>query len=368
MGGEVAWVARGRRRAYTSTMSRRAVLLSNLGSPDSCRVADVRRYLDEFLMDARVLDVPWPVRRFIVSAFILPKRPAASAEAYESIWWDDGSPLIVISRRLTEAVRERLEPSGVPVELSMRYGNPSIEEGAMRLGERCGGDLEEILFVPLYPHYAMSTVETAVAQARRVLRKRLPGVRLEVLPPFYDHPRYIEALVESARGYIDSRWDHLLFSYHGLPERHLRKTDPTGKHCLRSADCCTTPSPAHATCYRAQVLRTTAAFVARAGIPDDKYSVAFQSRLGRDPWLTPFADARIENLAREGVKRLLVICPAFVSDCLETLEEIGIRARESFLAAGGEELRLIPCLNDHPMWVETLADWCRAGDLAAQSR
>lgn len=340
-------------------MSRRAVLLSNLGSPDSYAVGDVRRYLDEFLMDARVLDVPWPIRRMIVSWFILPKRPAGSAEAYESIWWDEGSPLVVISERVTGEVRRRLD---VPVELSMRYGSPSIADGVDRIRAACGDALEEILFVPLYPHYAMSTVETAVVRAREVLAARAPGVRLSVLPPFYDHPSYIAALVESARGYLESDYDHLLFSYHGLPERHLRKTDPTGRHCLRVSDCCNTPSPAHATCYRAQVFRTTEAFVEKAGIPREKYSVAFQSRLGRDPWLTPFADAEIERLAREGVRRLLVICPAFVSDCLETLEEIGIRGRESFVAAGGEDLTLIPCLNDHPRWIETLSVWCRDGE------
>jgi ferrochelatase len=349
-------------------MPRRAVLLSNLGSPDSYAVADVRRYLDEFLMDARVLDVPYLVRRLIVSAFILPKRPAASAEAYESIWWDEGSPLVVLSRRVCDAVGERLD---VPVELSMRYGRPSIAEGVDRLRERCGDELEEIFFVPLYPHYAMSTVETAVVRARQVMKKRAPGVRMEVLAPFYDHPGYIEALYESARGHLESQWDYLLFSYHGLPERHLRKTDPTGRHCLRVPDCCTTPSPAHATCYRAQAFATTAAFVERAGIPSERYSVAFQSRLGRDPWLTPFADAEIERLAREGVKRLLVMCPSFVSDCLETLEEIGIRGREVFLEAGGDDLTLVPCLNEHPLWIDTLSQWCRVGGLepgAVQSR
>jgi ferrochelatase len=321
-------------------------------------VSDVRAYLDEFLMDARVLDVSYPIRRFIVSAFILPKRPRESAEAYESIWWDDGSPLVVISRRVEEGVRALVD---VPVELCMRYGKPSIAEGVGRLLESCGDDLEEILFVPLYPHYAMSTVETAVVRAREVAGKLAPRVRLDILPPFYDQPDYIAALVDSAREYLASDYDHLLFSYHGLPERHLRKTDPTGQHCLRAGDCCDVPSPAHQTCYRAQVFRTTDAFVRSANIPPEKFSVAFQSRLGRDPWLTPFADAEIERLAHAGVKNLLVICPAFVSDCLETLEEIGIRGRDAFIAAGGEELRLIPCLNDNAQWIEILARWCREG-------
>jgi len=337
--------------------TKRAVLLSNLGSPASPNEDDVRRYLDEFLMDARVLDVPWALRRFIVSAFILPRRPAQSAHAYRSIWWDEGSPLIVLSTRVFEKVRARLD---VPVELSMRYGEPSIASAIERLLKE---GIEEILFVPLYPHYAMSTVETGVVRAREVLAKRAPHVRLSVLPPFYDHPRYIDALADSTREYLERGYDHLLFSYHGLPERHLRKTDPTGAHCLRRPDCCETPSPAHATCYRAQTFRTTAAFVGKMGIPKENYSVAFQSRLGRDPWLRPFADAEIERLGRAGVKRLLVMCPAFVSDCLETLEEIGMRGKETFEAAGGGELTLVPCLNENPKWIDALVDWCRAGEL-----
>lgn len=333
------------------------VVLSNLGSPDGASVPEVRRYLNEFLMDARVIDVPWPLRRLIVSAFVLPRRPRESAEAYRSIWWDDGSPLVVISRRITKAVQARLD---CPVELGMRYGNPSIEAAIANAARRNGAAVERVLFVPLYPHYAMSTVETAVVKARDALRKVLPGARLEVQPPFYDDPRYVEALVDSARPYIESEFDHLLFSYHGLPERHLRKTDPTGSHCLSSDTCCASPSGAFATCYRAQCLRTTQAFVERAGLPESKYSVSFQSRLGRDAWLSPATETELMRLAREGVARLRVICPAFVSDCLETLEEIGIRGRETFLAAGGEDFQMIPCLNENELWINLLVERCRA--------
>ncbi len=337
--------------------SRRVIVLSNLGSPDSTDVRDVRRYLDEFLMDGRVLDVPWLVRRLIVSLFILPRRPRESAEAYRSIWWDEGSPLVVISRRVTAAVQAGVD---VPVELGMRYGRPSIAEAIDRAIERAGGSVESVYFVALYPHYAMSTVETAVEKAREHLRRAHPDVRLDVHPPFFDHPAYVEALVESARPVLDRGFDHLLFSYHGLPERHLRKTDPTGSHCLRAANCCSMPSAAFATCYRAQCFRTTDEFAERAALPDDAYSVSFQSRLGRDKWLEPATSDELVRLAREGVRRLRVICPAFVSDCLETLEEIGIRGRETFLEAGGEDFELIPCLNDHPLWIRALTSWCRA--------
>lgn len=335
-----------------SSAPRRGILLVNLGSPDSTSVSDVRRYLHQFLMDPRVLDTPFLLRKFIVVCTILPKRPQATAEAYRKIWRDDGSPLIVISRRVQKLLRARID---APVALGMRYGNPSIELGLRELFESGGPPFDEILLAPLYPHYAMSSCETVVAEAREQLARMKRAVPMRILPPFYDHPLYIEALVESARESLKWDYDHLLFSYHGLPERHMRKADPTGTHCYSRPDCCFVDSPAHATCYRAQVYKTTAAFVKKAGIPEGKYSVTFQSRLGRDPWIKPYTDIEIENLARRGVKKLLVICPAFVSDCLETLEEIGMRGRDSFIAAGGAELRQIPCMNDHAKWIEALA-------------
>ncbi len=204
----------------------------------------------------------------------------------------------------------------------------------------------------------MATFETVVVEAERVLKKLKADVELIVPKPFYDDPDYIRALVESARPYLEHEYDYLLFSYHGTPKRHITKTDPTGNHCLKVDNCCQVASEAHATCYRHQVFRTTEEFVKAVGIPDEKYSVAFQSRLGVDSWLQPFTNQEVPRLAKEGVKKLLVICPAFVSDCLETLEEIGLRAKEDFLEAGGEEFQLIPCLNEHPLWVDALAKWC----------
>ncbi|MBD3297675.1 MAG: ferrochelatase [candidate division Zixibacteria bacterium] len=328
------------------------MLLVNLGSPDSPSVKDVRRYLNQFLMDGRVLDAPWLIRRLIVSLAILPFRPKQSAEAYESIWWDEGSPLVVISRRVQAALQERIAN---PMELAMTYGSPSIPHAVKALG--ANPEIQTINLLPLFPHYAMSTFETIVVAVQDAMKRFAPGKHLRVIKPFYDNEAYINALVDNTREYLQRDYDHLLFSYHGLPERHLRKTDPTGNHCLKSADCCQVDSPAHRTCYRAQVFRTTETFVRAAGIPDNQYSVTFQSRLGRDPWLQPFTDKTLEVLPERGVKKLLVMCPAFVSDCLETLEEIGIRGRETFMDAGGEEFELIPCLNEHPTWIETLAGW-----------
>jgi len=329
-------------------MKNRAVLLVNLGSPDSPSVADVRTYLGEFLMDGRVLDAPWPIRWSIVHLAILPKRPAQSAEAYEKIWTPEGSPLVATSRKISEALQEN---TGLRVELAMRYRNPSIESAVLKLSD---AGVEELLLIPLFPHYAMSSFETAVERVKQVLRELAPAIALTVVPPYYDHPEYIRALVGSASEYLKGDYDHLLFSFHGIPERHLRKADPTGSHCMISHDCCEKSSPALATCYRAQCLATARQFVKAAGIPDHNYSIGFQSRLGREPWLKPYTDIILEELGKKGVKKLLVICPSFVSDCLETLEEIGIRGRESFRHSGGGDLTLIPCLNEHPLWLNAL--------------
>jgi ferrochelatase len=333
-----------------------AVLLVNLGSPDSPSVPDVRRYLREFLMDERVLDSAFPIRWFVVNLMILPKRPKESAHAYQSVWTKEGSPLIVTSQHVQQLLQKELP---IPVELAMRYGNPSIAATLESTIAAHGESLREIFLVPLYPHYAMSSYETVVVKVREELARLAPRIALKVLPPFYEEPRYIEALVESARPYFEKPHDLLLFSFHGIPVRHLRKSDPTGEHCKADDTCCLVDSAATPTCYRAQCLRTVKAFVERAGLKPGKWAVSFQSRLGREPWMTPYTDFELERYGKQGVKRILVICPAFVSDCLETLEEIAMRGRDTFLEAGGEEFTLIPCLNEHPMWIKTLAEWCR---------
>lgn len=338
-------------------MDNRAVLLANLGSPDSPEIPAVRRYLNQFLMDPYVIQLPWLLRRLIVGLFVLPFRPKKSAEAYRSIWTDRGSPLIALSMDLLEALKGK---TGMPVGMAMRYGNPSIESELLKLAESPG--ITEILFIPLYPHHADSTVTTSVKEAERVIRTHGLQVRLNVFRPFYDRPDYIDALVASASGYLagGQAFDHILFSYHGLPELHITKADPTGAHCLKVAGCCKVPSPAHATCYRHQVYRTTELFVARAGLREDQYTVTFQSRLGRAKWLEPATEETLKALAGKGVKNVLVLCPAFITDCLETLEEIEIRGCEVFREAGGESLTLVPCLNAQPGWVGTLAGWVEA--------
>jgi ferrochelatase len=335
-------------------MTNRAVLLVNLGSPDNADAPSVRRYLNQFLMDRYVIQLPWLLRRTIVSLFVLPTRPKASAAAYKSVWMTEGSPLVVLSDRLKQAVQASIN---MPVSMAMRYGNPSIESELIALSQQSG--IDEILFLPLYPHYAESTVATSIEEAKRVIARHNLKISLKVLPPFYDNTDYIDALVLSAQPYLKQHYDHIVFSYHGLPESHITKLDTSGQHCLQQSDCCQQASEAHKTCYRHHVMRTTQLFVEKLGLEQDKYSIAFQSRLGRAKWLSPNTEDRLRELAQSNVKNVLVICPAFVTDCLETLEEIAIRGQEVFIEAGGEKLTLIPCLNDHPAWVDVLASWCK---------
>lgn len=332
-------------------MPKRAVLLLNLGSPDSTSVPDVKRYLREFLGDERVIDKPESdfLRRLLVNGIIIPSRAKNSAHAYSTIWTAEGSPLIVTSQLAQRGLQPR---TTAPVELAMNYGSPSIPDALRRL---VASDVDHLLLFPQYPHYAMSSWETVVAKVYREAATIAPQMKIECVQPFYGDADYIDALVESARPYLAQPHDHLLFSYHSIPQRHLTKADSSKAHCLVVPDCCNTCSPAHATCYRAQVTRTTQLFARRAGLAPDRWSMAFQSRLRGEPWLTPYTDFEYKRLATEGRKRLLVITPAFVTDCLETLEEIRVRGAEDFQAAGGTSFTHIPCLNDHPAYIDFLA-------------
>jgi len=301
-----------------------------------------------------VIDVPAPIRRLIVSGFILPTRPKRSAHAYAKIWdaagAGTGSPLLHYSEALRCALAAELE---LPCVLAMRYGKPSISSAVEQLSE---AGVDRILLVALYPHYADSTIGTTLDAVADAVGTRM---ELQSLEPFYADDGYIDAQAALIAEYLPPQWDHLLLSYHGLPERHLTKADPTGNHCLNSEDCCQVPSPAHATCYRHQVLTTSRLLAQQLELNESRYSVSFQSRLGRLPWLTPYTDITLEELPLRGVKNLVVACPAFVADNLETLEEIGIAGRETFLNAGGESFTLVPCLNTSERWVKALADLCR---------
>jgi len=334
--------------------SKKGIVLMNLGSPDSTKVPDVRKYLDEFLMDERVIDKPWLFRALLVKGIIVPFRAPKSAEAYEKIWTNEGSPLIVHTKHLQKALEARIDE---PVEIAMRYGNPTPGDAYEALLEK-QPDLNEVIVLPLYPHYAMSSYETGVEYMKEIYNKKKYPFKLSFIPPFYQEENYLHALAENIRPYLEQKHDHILFSYHGVPGRHIRKSDITGCHCLQSESCCEVDSPAHAFCYRHQVKTTTKLVTEKLRIPTDKYSISFQSRLGKG-WLEPFTDFRLAEMPKEGIKNLLILCPAFVSDCLETLEEIAMRGKEIFMLAGGESFTMIPCLNTHPLWVDAVVSYMR---------
>ena len=333
----------------------------NLGSPDSPTPKDVKPYLDEFLMDERVIDVPKWLRNVLVRGIILQTRPKKSAKAYAKIWWDEGSPLIIISERFAEKVQQQID---MPVALGMRYGTMSIQKALKQLEEK---GVDEVLLVPLYPHYAMSSYETVVVKTMEVQQKHFPNMHLTTMPAFYSNPEYIKVLAESiAEGLKDFEYDHVLFSYHGIPERHIRKSDPTKFHCKIDGSCCKVNSVAHHTCYRHQCYDTTELVKNYLNLPEEKVSTSFQSRLAGDPWLKPYTDFEFERLAKEGKTRLAVITPAFVSDCLETLEEIAMEGKEEFEEAGGEHYKHIPCLIDSDAWVSLMAKWITAWEAKAE--
>ncbi len=331
-----------------------AVLLVNLGSPDHPEEKAVGRYLREFLMDRYVIDVPYLLRYFLVNFIIVPRRAGNSATLYQKIWTAEGSPLIFNTENLARKVGHKLN---IPVIMAMRYGEPAIATAVQQLHNM---QITDLYVVPLYPQYAMSTTLTVNKEVTKQLARLLPGINLTTAPPFYRDEDYLRVLTGNIRSQLaKTSFDHLLFSYHGVPERHLRKTDPTGNHCLINQDCCQVASEAHAVCYKHQCLVTTERVAQALGLPAEQYSISFQSRLGKDPWIQPYTTDTLKKLAAGGVKKLAVVTPAFVSDCLETIEEIGEEAREDFLAAGGSEFYRITCLNDDDNWVDTLVNWSK---------
>jgi len=328
------------------------VLLVNLGTPRSAETADVRRYLREFLSDPRVLDIAAAPRWLLVNAVIAPFRAPRSAEAYRKIWTERGSPLLVNGQDLRDAVAAELG-AGFEVALGMRYAEPSLERAFDALSRL---DLSRIVVVPLFPQYASSSTGSALARVHELAAARWNVPALETSAEFFDEPGFIGALAELAAPRLRAfAPDHVLLSYHGLPERQIRKSDPTGRHCLASAGCCSAIGAANRRCYRAQCHATSRALGAALGLAEGSFSTSFQSRLGRTPWIQPFTDTVLPELAREGVKRLAVLCPSFVADCLETLEEIGIRGAEQWRSLGGEALELVPCANAHPAFARFLA-------------
>ncbi|MEP1490018.1 MAG: ferrochelatase [Algibacter sp.] len=331
---------------------KKGILLVNLGSPDSPTPKDVKKYLGEFLMDERVIDIPLLARTALVKGIILNTRPKQSAAAYKKIWWDEGSPLIVLSERLQNKIQQQVD---IPVSLAMRYGNLTIKKGLQELVDK---GVEEVLLFPLYPQFAMATTETITVLAEELRQAHFPNLKIESVPAFYNKPDYIEVLANSIKNHLeDKNYEHILFSYHGVPERHIRKSDVTQSHCKIDKSCCITPSKAHEFCYKHQCLEVTRLVADKLKFEEDTYSTSFQSRLGFDPWLQPYTDRTIERLGKRGVKSIAIVTPAFVSDCLETLEEIAMEGQELFHEVGGKDFTTVPCLNDDKAFVELLSKW-----------
>ncbi|MCP5467698.1 MAG: ferrochelatase [Deltaproteobacteria bacterium] len=329
------------------------ILLINLGTPLSAKTSDVRKYLKEFLSDPYVIDINPVARWFLVNFIIAPFRSPRSAEAYQSIWKEEGSPLLFYTQELGKALQSEMGEE-FHVEIAMRYGEPNIKSALLKLKEK---NVEEIRAIPLYPQYAASSTGSTLAKLHQLESQIKDLPTLKILRSFFDHEGFINSFSEIGKNYLANfQPDHILFSFHGLPVRHILKQDIGGNHCFKTTDCCEKIIPANGLCYRAHCFQSAREIGKKLKIPQSDYSICFQSRLGRTPWIEPFTDILIEDLAKQNKKRLLVFCPSFVADCLETLEEIGIRARSSFIESGGEDLMLVPSLNAHPTWVKALSN------------
>ena len=332
-------------------MSKQGVLLVNLGTPDSPSTADVRKYLDEFLMDERVIDVNPVLRTMLVKGIIVPFRGPKSAKLYKEIWSDStGSPLMHYSLLQKDLLQTQL---GIEyhVELAMRYQSPSIETALKKLKE---AQVDSIKVIPMFPHYASASSGSVLQKVMELVSKWQTIPNISFVNSFHDNERMIRVFAENSEKYNPASYDHVLFSFHGLPQRQLKKSDDSGRHCLKVDNCCSTLTNENKFCYSAQCHHTAKLIAEKLSLPADKYSVCFQSRLGKDPWVQPYTSVVIEELAKKGSKRLLVFCPAFVADCLETVYEVSVEYGDEFKKLGGEQVQLVESLNGHPLWIDAL--------------
>lgn len=331
-------------------MSKKGILLVNLGTPDTPSVVDVRKYLNEFLMDKRVIDINPVSRAILVRGLISPFRAPHSARLYQKIWTEKGSPLLFHSMRQKELLQQSLG-DGYQVELGMRYQNPSIQSALACLKD---AHVKSIKVIPLFPQYASATTGSVIDKIMTLVKDWQTIPDISFVNSFHNNGLMIEAFAENAKNHQPENYDHILFSFHGLPQRQLKKSDPTRRHCLGAGDCCLHLHHANKFCYSAQSHDTARLIAEKMGIQKERYTVCFQSRLGKDPWVKPYTSEVIANLAGKGLKRLLVLSPAFVSDCLETVYEISEEYQEEFEKAGGEIVQLVESLNDHPLWIKAL--------------
>ena len=336
-------------------MKKTCVLLIQLGTPDSPKTSDVRRYLSEFLNDPRVIDLPYLARKLLVNGIIVPFRAPKSAKIYQELWEMSGgvSPLITHTENVTQLLQKKMDEQ-FTVEFAMRYQNPSMD---MVLEKIRKVNYDKIIIIPLFPQYASASSGSAIEKAMNIIRKWWVIPEIKIVSQFWDSEGYINSIVERSKAFDPKSYDHVLFSYHGIPERHIKKSDPTKNHCKLDGSCCERNSVAHHTCYRHQCFETTKGIVENLELKDGTFSNSFQSRLLKDPWLKPYTDFELEKFPEEGKKKVAVVTPAFVSDCLETLEEIAMEGKEDFLKAGGTDFKHIPCMNDNDDWVEVMASW-----------
>jgi len=330
------------------------ILLVNLGTPDSPSNSDVFKYLNEFLTDGRVIDYPWLARQLLVRGIIVPARYRNSAKTYREIWDKDrGSPLLFHTQDLTDKVRATLDPQKYVVAFAMRYQNPSLESELEKFRLQ---QVDKIVVLPLFPQYSSACNGSVIQKVQEITSKWLTIPDLKFIHHFYDNDLFIEAFAAQGRKYNFDDYDHILFSYHGLPARHLKNGDVTGKHCLQNKDCCATITEINQHCYRAQCFATTQLIAEKLGLSKEKFTVTFQSRLGKEVWLEPYTVEVIPQLAKAGKKKLLVFSPAFVADCLETLYEIREEYLELFEEYGGESITLVESLNSEDKWVEAVCE------------
>ncbi|SKC72005.1 ferrochelatase [Ohtaekwangia koreensis] len=330
-------------------MNKTGVLLINLGTPDSPSVSDVRSYLSQFLNDPRVIDIPWLLRKMLVNLIIVPFRAPKSAKIYQKLWTDKGSPLLYYSEQVKVLLQQELTKE-FDVYLAMRYKNPSIPNVLEAMRKK---NYERIIVLPMFPQYASASTGSALDEVMRVIRKWWVIPEIKMISQYYDHPTFIEAFAERGRKYSIDDYDHVLFSYHGLPERQVDKVydnDLCANH-----DCEHEVTDDNKYCYKATCYATTRLLAEKLHIPTEKYTVCFQSRLDQK-WLKPFSDEVVRECGRKGMKKILVFSPAFTADCLETIIEIGDEYQEIFKEHGGEKVQLVESLNDHPLWIKCLKE------------
>ncbi len=326
------------------------VLLVNLGTPNSTSVKDVRKYLYEFLNDPRVIDIPAIARFFLVNLIIVPFRAPKSAKIYKELWTKDGSPIIIYGKSVKEKLQAALGDK-FEVELAMRYQNPSMDYVLERVKKR---NYEKIILIPLFPQYASATTGSVHEKFMRIIKKWWVIPEIKFISQFYDNEGFLNTIVEQSKKYNLKEYDHILFSYHGLPVRQVNKVHPDGTTCKEN-NCDKEINEKNIYCYRAACYATTRLIAKKLSIPEKNYTVCFQSRLDKN-WLEPFSDKVIIEQAKKGAKKLLVFSPAFVADCLETIVEIGIEYQKIFEENRGEKVQLVESLNDHPLWIETLKE------------